>query len=157
MNLSAIESGLQLREEKIKKLFQTLTALVDDSCRELGQVACNMIPPADQKQFLRSHRGFVNKLDKSTLANCISYRRLGQQNGPQTRNHVVPDHPGMREQCCAPRSSYLLDISSSAIRMASAPRSGQWKRLRYERFPVQEGIGIGIFSPGSNFCGVPWV
>lgn len=144
MNLSAIESGLQLREEKDKKLFQTLTALVDDSCRELRQVAHNMMPPALIKNnFSGAIADFVNKLDKSTLAVHVHTEGLDNRMDPQTETMLYRIIQECVNNVVRHAAATSLDISIIGDQdgiSATVEDNGRGFDTNDSRF--REGIGI---------------
>jgi len=68
MNLSGFESRLQLDNEKDKKAFENIIALVDESCKEVRNVSHNMMPNALLKSGLSNAvKEFISKIDHSVL------------------------------------------------------------------------------------------
>jgi tetratricopeptide (TPR) repeat protein len=68
MNLSAVESQLNLQTEEQKHAFENIIQLVDDSCKEVRSVSHNMMPNALMKNSLAAAiREFVDKLDQRML------------------------------------------------------------------------------------------
>jgi signal transduction histidine kinase len=68
MNLSAVESHLNLQTEEQKHAFSNIIQLVDDSCREVRSASHNMMPNALLKNNLAAAiREFIDKLDQRVL------------------------------------------------------------------------------------------
>ena len=68
MNLSAVESQLNIETKEQKHAFDNIIQLVDDSCKEVRSVSHNMMPNALMKNSLAAAiREFVDKLDQRTL------------------------------------------------------------------------------------------
>jgi signal transduction histidine kinase len=68
MNLSAVESQLNIQTKEQKQAFDNIIQLVDDSCKEVRSVSHNMMPNALIKNSLAAAiREFVDKLDQRTL------------------------------------------------------------------------------------------
>ena len=68
MNLSGFESRLQFENEKEKKAFENIIALVDESCKEVRSVSHNMMPNALLKSGLSNAvKEFISRIDSSVL------------------------------------------------------------------------------------------
>jgi signal transduction histidine kinase/tetratricopeptide (TPR) repeat protein len=68
MNLSAVESGLNLQTAEQKLAFENIIQLVDDSCKEVRSVSHNMMPNALLKNNLAAAvREFIDKLDQRVI------------------------------------------------------------------------------------------
>jgi two-component system NarL family sensor kinase len=68
MNLSAVESQLNLQTAEQKHAFENIIQLVDDSCKEVRSVSHNMMPNALLKNNLAAAiREFIDKLDQRML------------------------------------------------------------------------------------------
>jgi signal transduction histidine kinase len=68
MNLSAVESQLNLQTTEQKHAFENIIQLVDDSCKEVRSVSHNMMPNALLKNNLEAAiREFIYKLDQQVL------------------------------------------------------------------------------------------
>lgn len=68
MNLSAVESQLNLQTEEQKHAFENIIQLVDDSCKEVRSVSHNMMPNALLKNNLEAAiREFIDKLDQRVI------------------------------------------------------------------------------------------
>jgi two-component system, NarL family, sensor kinase len=68
MNLSAVESGLNLQTAEQKLAFENIILLVDDSCKEVRSVSHNMMPNALLKNNLAAAvREFIDKLDQRVI------------------------------------------------------------------------------------------
>jgi signal transduction histidine kinase len=68
MNLSAVESGLNLQTAEQKIAFDNIIRLVDDSCKEVRSVSHNMMPNALLKNNLAAAiREFIDKLDQRVI------------------------------------------------------------------------------------------
>jgi signal transduction histidine kinase/tetratricopeptide (TPR) repeat protein len=68
MNLSAVESYLNLQTKEQQQAFDNIIQLVDDSCKEVRSVSHNMMPNALIKNSLAAAiREFVDKLDQRVL------------------------------------------------------------------------------------------
>lgn len=68
MNLSAYEANTVFKNEDDKLSFETIIALVDESCKEVRSVSHNMMPNALLKNSLSSAiREFIDKLDQKKL------------------------------------------------------------------------------------------
>jgi two-component system, NarL family, sensor kinase len=68
MNLSAVESGLDLQTTEQKAAFENIIQLVDDSCKEVRSVSHNMMPNALLKNNLAAAiREFIDKLDQRVI------------------------------------------------------------------------------------------
>jgi two-component system, NarL family, sensor kinase len=68
MNLSGFESRLHFDNEKDKKAFDNIIALVDESCKEVRSVSHNMMPNALLKSSLSNAiKEFISRIDNSVL------------------------------------------------------------------------------------------
>ncbi len=68
MNLSAFESEIKFSNEELKRSYDKIISLVDDSCKEVRHVSHNMMPNVLLKNSLAAAlRDFVDKIDKKNL------------------------------------------------------------------------------------------
>jgi two-component system, NarL family, sensor kinase len=68
MNLSAVESKIQLNTPEQKNAFENIIQLVDDSCKEIRSISHNMMPNALLKNNLSlAIQEFIDKLDQRVL------------------------------------------------------------------------------------------
>lgn len=85
MNLSALESQLNIPEASQQASLTTVMNLVDDSCRELRHVSHNMMPHVLIKNNLALALGdFTGKLDKKDLTINLYTEGLEQRLDPAT-------------------------------------------------------------------------
>lgn len=85
MNLSALESELDIPEPAQQASLTRIMSLVDDSCRELRHVSHNMMPHVLIKNNLAlALLDFINKLDKKELAINLYTEGLEQRLDPAT-------------------------------------------------------------------------
>ena len=88
MNLSAIESEIQFKDEAQKTSFENLISLVDESCKEIRSVSHQMMPNALLKSGLASAvKEFLDKIDNRIIK--INLHAEGLQERLDTNTETV--------------------------------------------------------------------